>query len=248
MGGFSLTAPRGRGMIVNRLIVNRLIDIAVAGLLLLISLPLLVVIAAAIRLDSRGPIFFRCHRIGFRGAELQMLKFRKMRNGAAGAALTLSSDERFTSLGRLLARTKLDEVPQLWNVLKGQMTLVGPRPEDPQFVALHSEEYASILTVKPGVTGLCQLAFAKEGDILDPEDRTRDYVERLLPQKVALDLLYANRRSLLMDLRILAWTSVAVFARREIAVNRTSGTLGLRRRPRREDPVAVPNTGIGSDL
>jgi lipopolysaccharide/colanic/teichoic acid biosynthesis glycosyltransferase len=234
-------------MIANRLVVNRLIDIAMAGMLLFVFLPLLVVIAAAIRLDSRGPIFFRCRRVGFRGAELQMLKFRKMRDGAAGAALTLSADERFTSVGRLLARTKLDELPQLWNVLKGEMTLVGPRPEDPQFVALRSEDYASILTVKPGVTGLCQLAFAKEGDILDPEERTRDYVERLLPQKVALDLLYATRRSLLVDLRILAWTSVTVVARREIAVNRNTGTLGLRRRPPREEHVAVPTAEIGSE-
>jgi lipopolysaccharide/colanic/teichoic acid biosynthesis glycosyltransferase len=176
-----------------------------------------------------------------------MLKFRKMRDGAPGAAVTLSTDDRFTSVGRVLARTKLDELPQLWNVLKGEMTLVGPRPEDPQFVALHSEDYASILTVKPGVTGFCQLAFAKEGDILDPADRIRDYVGRLLPQKVALDLLYVTRRSLLLDLGILAWTSVAVLARRDIAVNRSTGTLGLRRRPL-EEPVAVPAAGIGLEL
>jgi lipopolysaccharide/colanic/teichoic acid biosynthesis glycosyltransferase len=228
-------------------IANRLIDIVVAGLVLLVFLPLLVLVAAAIRLDSRGPIFFRCRRVGFRGDELQMLKFRKMRDGAPGAAVTLSTDDRFTSVGRVLARTKLDELPQLWNVLKGEMTLVGPRPEDPQFVALHSEDYASILTVKPGVTGFCQLAFAKEGDILDPADRIRDYVGRLLPQKVALDLLYVTRRSLLLDLGILAWTSVAVLARRDIAVNRSTGTLGLRRRPL-EEPVAVPAAGIGLEL
>jgi lipopolysaccharide/colanic/teichoic acid biosynthesis glycosyltransferase len=242
VGGFSLTALRGQGVTV-----NRLIDIAVAGVLLLVFLPLLVVVAAAIRLDSRGPIFFRCRRVGFRGAELQMLKFRKMRDGAPGAAVTLSTDERFTSVGRVLAKTKLDELPQLWNVLRGEMTLVGPRPEDPQFVALRSD-YASILTVKPGVTGFCQLAFAKEGDILDRADLVRDYVERLLPQKVALDLLYVNGRSLQLDLRILAWTSVAVLARRDIAVNRSTGRLGLRRRPRREEPVAVPAAGIGWEL
>jgi lipopolysaccharide/colanic/teichoic acid biosynthesis glycosyltransferase len=246
VAGFSPAAPWRRGVIVNRLIdVSRLMDIAVAGVLLLVFLPLLVVVAAAIRLDSPGPIFFRCRRVGFRGAELQMLKFRKMRDGAPGAAVTLSTDDRFTTVGRVLAKTKLDELPQLWNVLKGEMTLVGPRPEDPQFVALHSEDYASILTVKPGMTGFCQLAFAKEGDIFDPEDRIRDYVERLLPQKVALDLLYVDRRSLLLDLGILAWTGIAVLARRDVAVNRSAGTLGVRRRPRVEEPVAVP---IGFEL
>ena len=243
MGSIWHTVPRTQS--VNA---NRLIDIAVAGVLLLVFLPVLLVVAAAIRIDSRGPIFFRCRRVGFRGAELQMLKFRKMRDGASGVPVTLSGDERFTSVGRVLARTKLDELPQLWNVLRGEMTLVGPRPEDPQFVALRSEDYTRILTVKPGVTGLCQLAFAKEGDVLDQEDRVRDYVERLLPQKAALDLLYVDRRSLLLDLRILAWTSVAVFARRDVAVNRSTGTLGLRRRPRREEPVAVPAAGIGLEL
>lgn len=242
MGGLGYGAPSGRS-----LILNRLIDVAVSGMLLLLFLPLLVVVAAAIRLDSRGPIFFRCRRAGFRGAELQMLKFRKMRDGAPGAALTLSTDDRFTSVGRVLARTKLDELPQLWNVLKGEMTLVGPRPEDPQFVALRSDDYASILTVKPGVTGFCQLAFAKEGDILDAADRVRDYVDRLLPQKVALDLLYVSRRSLLLDLGILAWTSVAVLGRRDVAVNRSTGTLGVRRRPL-EEPVSAPATGIGLEL
>jgi lipopolysaccharide/colanic/teichoic acid biosynthesis glycosyltransferase len=243
VGGFSLTALHGQGVTV-----NRLIDIAVAGVLLVVFLPILVVVAAAIRLDSRGPIFFRCRRVGFRGGELQMLKFRKMHDAAPGAPVTVSSDERFTSVGRILAKTKLDELPQLWNVLRGEMTLVGPRPEDPQFVALHGEDYASILTVKPGVTGFCQLAFAKEGDVLDHDDRIRDYVERLLPQKVALDLLYVRRRSLLLDLGILAWTSFAVLTRRDVAVNRSTGALGLRRRLRSEEPVAAPAAGLGFEL
>ncbi len=234
------TAPRAQS--VNA---SRLIDIAVAGAFLLVLMPLLLVIAAAIRIDSRGPIFFRCRRVGFRGAELQMLKFRKMRDGAPGDAVTLSTDERFTSVGRVLARTKLDELPQLWNVLKGEMTLVGPRPEDPQFVALRSDDYATLLTVKPGVTGFCQLAFAKEGDVLDREDRVRDYVERLFPQKVALDLLYVNRRSLLLDLRILAWTSAAVVGRRDIAVDRSTGALGVREPRGEKAAVSVPARGVG---
>jgi lipopolysaccharide/colanic/teichoic acid biosynthesis glycosyltransferase len=242
VASYAHTAPRE-----GRVFANRLIDIVVAGVLLVVFLPVLLAVAIAIRLDSPGPIFFRCCRVGFRGTELHMLKFRKMVDGAAGAAVTLSADERFTSVGRLLAKTKLDELPQLWNVLTGGMTLVGPRPEDPQFVALRRDAYAGILTVKPGVTGFCQLAFAKEGDVLDQNDHIRDYVERLLPQKAALDLLYVSKRSLRLDLSILAWTAVAVLMRRDVAVNRSTGELGLRR-PRLEEPMTVPATGIGYEL
>jgi lipopolysaccharide/colanic/teichoic acid biosynthesis glycosyltransferase len=125
-------------------------------------------------------------------------------------------------------------------VLKGEMTLVGPRPEDPEFVALRHADYETILTVKPGITGLCQLAFAKEGAVLDEQNAVRDYVGRLLPQKTALDLLYVGRRSLPMDLRILVWTAVAVFLRRDIAVHRVDGSLGVRRRPQESAvPVAA---------
>jgi lipopolysaccharide/colanic/teichoic acid biosynthesis glycosyltransferase len=218
--------------------VSRLIDIVVSVSLLLVSLPIVVGAAAAIKLDSRGSVFFRCRRVGFRGGELQMLKFRKMHEGATGAAVTLSADDRFTAVGRVLARMKVDELPQLWNVLKGEMTLVGPRPEDPEFVGIRQADYDTILTVKPGITGLCQLAFAKEGEVLDEQDAVRDYVERLLPQKTALDLLYVRRSSLSMDLKILAWTAVAVFLRRDIAVHRADGSLGVRRRPQ-ESTVAV---------
>ncbi|MGB8004507.1 MAG: sugar transferase [Gaiellaceae bacterium] len=218
--------------------VSRLIDITVSVSLLLVCLPIVVGAAVAIKLDSRGSVFFRCRRVGFRGTELQMLKFRKMHDGATGPAVTLSADDRFTAVGRLLARMKIDELPQLWNVLKGEMTLVGPRPEDPEFVALRHADYETILTVKPGITGLCQLAFAKEGEVLDEQDAVRDYVGRLLPQKTALDLLYVDRRSLPMDLKILGWTAIAVFLRRDIAVHRADGSLGVRRRPQ-ESPAPV---------
>ena len=207
---------------------KRLLDLAVAAFVIALFLPVVAIVAAAIKLDSRGPVFYRCRRVGFRGAELAMLKFRKMHDSAAGVALTLADDARFTRVGRLLAKTKLDELPQLWNVLKGEMTLVGPRPEDPAFVNLRQADYAFILQVKPGVTGFCQLAFAKEGEILDHDDRVDAYVTRLLPQKAALDRLYVERRSFGMDLKILVWTTVAVFWRRDVAVNRTTGDLTLR--------------------
>ena len=226
-------------------VVKRLADVVVSGALLVVALPVVLVVAAAIRLDSGGPVFFRCRRVGFRGSDLQMLKFRKMRNGASGAAVTLSGDERFTRVGRVLARAKIDELPQLWHVLTGEMTLVGPRPEDPEFVALRSSDYAAILEVKPGITGLCQLAFAKESELLDEHDSVRDYVDRLLPQKTELDLLYVDRRSLLMDLSILGWTGIAVLLRRDVAVDRSTGKLRLRRRAPREEPVSIPATELG---
>lgn len=222
---------------------KRLLDIAVAALLIVLLLPLGAAAAAAIKLDSRGPVFFRCRRVGFRGQDLAMLKFRKMHDSASGVALTLSDDDRFTRVGRWLASTKLDELPQLWNVLRGQMSLVGPRPEDPGFVELRRDDYAVILSVKPGMTGLCQLAFAKESEILDADDRVGAYVTRLLPQKAALDSLYAQRRSVFMDLKILFWTAIAVMGRRDVAVNRRSGDLNLRRRPKATALAAAPAEG-----
>jgi lipopolysaccharide/colanic/teichoic acid biosynthesis glycosyltransferase len=208
-----------------------LLDVVAAATLLLVLFPLILVVAVAIKLDSRGPAFYRCRRTGFRGREFGMVKFRKMTEDAAGGALTAPEDDRFTRLGRVLAKTKLDEIPQLWNVVKGEMSLVGPRPEDPGFVELRRDDYAHILEVKPGITGLSQLAFARESEILDPNDRHGHYVTRLLPAKARIDRLYASRRSLWMDLKILFWTAATVFLRLEVAVHRQTGRL-TRRRPR----------------
>jgi lipopolysaccharide/colanic/teichoic acid biosynthesis glycosyltransferase len=223
----------------------RMVDLIVSAVLLVVLLPVVVLTAAVVKLDSRGPVFFRCRRVGFRGAQFQMLKFRKMRSGVLGAPVTLSADSRFTPVGRILAKTKIDELPQLWNVLKGEMSLVGPRPEDQVFVDLHTENYTTILAVKPGITGLCQLAFAKEGEILDDEDCVADYVERLLPQKVELDLLYIRHRSLRLNLRILVWTAIAVLLRRHVAVHRGTGRMTLRRRPLHPAPAVAPAADVG---
>jgi lipopolysaccharide/colanic/teichoic acid biosynthesis glycosyltransferase len=206
-------------------------DAVVAALLLAVLSPLIFVTALAIVLDSRGPAFFRCRRVGRGGREFGMLKFRKMHNGACGPALTAANDGRFTRMGRFLARTKLDELPQLWNVLRGDMSLVGPRPEDPSFVRLQRADFEAVLGVRPGVTGLSQLAFASESEILDAEHPTDDYLRRVLPQKLELDRMYVGRRSFRVDLRILAWTAAAVLLRRQVAVNRATGGLSTRRRP-----------------
>ncbi len=209
---------------------KRTIDFTVAAALLLITLPVTLLACAMIVIDSPGGAFYRAERAGFRGRRLRMLKFRKMVNGASGRALTTDDDERFTRVGGWLAKTKLDELPQLWHVLKGEMSLVGPRPEDPSFVERHGGAYDHILSVRPGITGLSQLAFAEESRILDDEDPLGHYVDRLLPQKVNLDRLYASQRTVALDLRILLWTVMAVILRRQVAVHRGSGHMNLRKR------------------
>jgi lipopolysaccharide/colanic/teichoic acid biosynthesis glycosyltransferase len=209
---------------------KRALDITVAGALLLLLSPVILLAALLIVFDSPGGPFFRCDRAGHRGRSLRMLKFRKMHRGAGGRALTTDDDERFTRVGAWFAKFKLDELPQLWHVVRGEMSLVGPRPEHPTFVERHGSEYDRILSVRPGITGLSQLAFAEESRILDDDDPLGHYVDQLLPQKVRLDRLYASERTLFLDLRILFWTVAAVILRRPVAVHRGSGRMNLRRR------------------
>jgi lipopolysaccharide/colanic/teichoic acid biosynthesis glycosyltransferase len=208
---------------------KRAFDIAVSAILLVLLAPVIAVVAIAIKLDSPGEVFYRCRRIGQGGEPFEMLKFRKMRSDAAGLPLTLANDDRFTRIGPFLTKTKLDEIPQLWNVLRGEMTLVGPRPEDPAIVAVRRAEFEPVLRVKPGVTGLNQLAFADESSILDPDDRVGHYLSYLLPQKLALDALYASKRTFALDLQILAWTFAAVALRKDVAVDRRTGKPSARR-------------------
>ena len=209
---------------------RRAFDAGAAAALLLFLAPLFLALAIAIRLDSRGPVFFRCERVGRGGRRLRMLKFRKMHEHAAGPGLTTSSDGRLTRVGAWLARTKLDELPQLWHVLRGDMSIVGPRPESDEFVAAHADAYEQITTVNPGIVGLSQLAFAQESAILDADDPVRHYLDRILPQKVALDVRYSRERNFWLDLRIMYWGVVAVVFRRQIAVHRQTLRLGRRRR------------------
>ncbi|MDX6414475.1 MAG: hypothetical protein QOG06_2319 [Gaiellaceae bacterium] len=214
----------------------RVFDVLAASILLLLLLPLIVLISVGIVVDSWGPVLYGCERVGRYGRSFRMLKFRKMKVDAEGPPLTTGSDARFTRFGRLLAKSKLDELPQLWNVVKGDMSLVGPRPEDASFVALLPADYEEILQVPPGITGLSQLAFARESQLLAADDVHGYYVERLLPQKISLDRLYAHRRSLLLNLQILLWTTVVVSLVAEVAVNRRSGHLTFRRRSPQTEP------------
>jgi lipopolysaccharide/colanic/teichoic acid biosynthesis glycosyltransferase len=186
---------------------RRAFDLAVTVVLLPPALLVGLAVALAVFIDSPGPVFYQSRRIGFGGVPFQMLKFRTMRHLSAGPPLTSRGDERQTPFGRFLASTRLDELPQLWNVLKGEMRLVGPRPELEEFVSEQRESYEQILLVPPGLTGATQLAFADEGALLaSSEDRELLYRSQILPAKVRLDLEYVESNSLAGDLSLIART------------------------------------------
>jgi lipopolysaccharide/colanic/teichoic acid biosynthesis glycosyltransferase len=194
--------------------VERCFDVVMAAVLLPVILLVGLIIAAAVFADSPGPVLYRSRRVGKDGREFDMLKFRKMRRHATGASLTVADDERFTPIGRFLALTKLDEMPQLWNVLKGDMRLVGPRPELPSFVEAYPDAYRRILRATPGITGPAAVEFASEGKLLASHaDVTAFYMSELLPRKISIDIEYLSRRSILGDLRLLVATATTPFRR-----------------------------------
>ena len=189
---------------------KRLLDVAFsAGGLLLLS-PVLVAIAAWVRLDSAGPALYRQERVGRDGASFRIHKFRTMRNEPASAErqITIGADPRVTRAGRFLRRNKIDELPQLIDVLFGDMSLVGPRPEVPHYVATYPDEIrAKVLSVRPGITDPASLQFRNESELLaraaDPE---REYREVVLPAKLRLAVDYVDHATLGSDLRLLGLT------------------------------------------
>lgn len=194
----------------------------------LLALPLLFV-ALLVFLDSPGPVLFRARRVGLGGRPFLMLKFRTMRNGAHGAAVAIRDDPRVTPLGRFLRSSRLDEFPQLWNVVIGEMRLVGPRPEDEEFVAAHRRDYERILSVPPGLTGPTQLRFTgAEADLLaNSDDPVAHYATAVLPNKVVSDLAYADGRSWPGDLLIIGKTLLLPLRLAAIRAHR----FGARHRP-----------------
>jgi lipopolysaccharide/colanic/teichoic acid biosynthesis glycosyltransferase len=169
-------------------------------------------IALAIYIDSPGPVTYRSRRIGRDSEPFDMIKFRKMRRDAPSHPVTLDDDGRFTPIGRFLAATRLDELPQVWNVLRGEMRLVGPRPELEYFVAQYPEEYVEILNVAPGITGNAQLRFLSERHLLSGPDPAAIYSAHVLPAKIKIDLEYAASHSLLVDFGILVRTALVPVA------------------------------------
>lgn len=187
---------------------KRALDLIALLLLAPFVIPVGLLIALVVILDSPGSAIYRAARVGIGGKTFAMFKFRTMRCESAGNSLASSSDQRITPAGRLLRKTRLDELPQLWNVLRGEMSFVGPRPELEEFVAFHAEEYRQILTVPPGITGPTQLRYAGvEAKLLDLHEDPDDYYrQHLLPDKVAMDLEYARSHSLFRDFVFLCET------------------------------------------
>ncbi len=192
---------------------KRISDGVIASLGLLIVSPLFLLIAPIIKLDSPGPVFYRAERIGKEGVPFRLYKFRSMvadadRRGPGGTA---EGDRRVTRVGAVLRRTKLDELPQLINVLRGEMSLIGPRPEDPRYVALYTPEQRRVLAVRPGITSAASLAYRHEEQLLAGPDWETVYRTRVLPDKLAIDLAYLERRTLASDLKLILQTIAAVF-------------------------------------
>jgi lipopolysaccharide/colanic/teichoic acid biosynthesis glycosyltransferase len=196
---------------------KRLLDLLFSLVGLILLSPLLLLLALWIKLDSPGPVLYRGKRVGKESSVFDMYKFRTMVVEAdrLGPAVSYKDDPRITRVGRFLRRTKLDELPQFLNVLKGEMSLVGPRPEDPSYVALYTREQRRVLSVKPGITGPTQLQYRDEASMLDGESVDDDYVSRIMPQKLKLDLEYVRNRSLLLDLKMLWRTIPTLLLRKE---------------------------------
>jgi lipopolysaccharide/colanic/teichoic acid biosynthesis glycosyltransferase len=192
---------------------KRLFDLVAAGAGLILLGPLLLALALWIKVDSPGPVLFRQQRVGRRGALFDIYKFRTMADRPDnGRQLTVGCDPRITRAGHFLRRSKLDELPQLINVLEGTMSLVGPRPEVPRYVAFYPPEARNtVLSVAPGITDLASILYKEESEILgraaDPE---RAYVETILPVKIAYYQRYVRERSFWLDLRIIFQTLAAI--------------------------------------
>ncbi len=195
------------------LLLKRLFDMAASGIGLLLLAPLLLALAVWIKCDSAGPVFFLQERVGLHGKLFRIIKFRSMRQNNSGPQITVGADARITRSGRFIRAYKLDELPQLINVLLGDMSLVGPRPEVPRYVALYPADVREeVLSVRPGMTDLASVQYRSESDLLaassDPE---RTYTTVILPAKLALYQQYVRQRSLWLDVRIICVTFGILF-------------------------------------
>ena len=193
---------------------KRLFDIIAASIGLITLTPLFVIVVILIKRDSAGPVFYRGPRIGKKGQPFCMMKFRTMHENAAsydGPRLTSSEDQRITPLGHWLRNTKINELPQLWNVLLGDMSLVGPRSEDPEIIGAYPESVLNeVLSIRPGITSPACVLYHSEQDMLATPDPMGTYLKEILPDKLRLDQLYVRNRSFISDLDVIFWT-LAIF-------------------------------------
>jgi lipopolysaccharide/colanic/teichoic acid biosynthesis glycosyltransferase len=192
---------------------KRLFDIVFASVMLVFFAPLFIVLACWISLDSRGGVFFGQERVGINGKHFKLWKFRTMKpHSERGGQLTVgSSDSRITRAGYFLRKFKVDELPQLWNVLLGDMSVVGPRPEVPRYVAMYSPEQRLVLSIRPGITDYASLRYFEESDLLakstNPEET---YIQEIMPAKLALNLEYVRRHSFIGDLSVIIQTGLRI--------------------------------------
>lgn len=195
--------------------IKRVFDILFSLFFLLLLFPLMLGMALAILLDSRGGVFFRQTRVGINGRLFGLWKFRTMRpdSEVKGQLTVGNNDSRITRVGAIFRKYKIDELPQLFNILTGDMSVVGPRPEVPKYVGMYNEMQKKVLSIKPGLTDYASLEYFKENELLaqsaNPEDT---YIREIMPAKLSLNLKYMQEMSLVTDLRIIVRTIQAIFS------------------------------------
>lgn len=193
---------------------KRLFDIVFATAMLIFLSPLLIILGIMISLDSKGGIFFGQIRVGKDGKHFKLWKYRTMKvNAESSGQLTVGSrDNRITSVGYYLRKFKVDELPQLWNVLIGEMSIVGPRPEVPKYVELYNSEQKRVLSIRPGITDYASLLYFTENDLLAASDNPEEtYIGEIMPAKLKLNLKYLEEQSFLGDLKIVLLTARRIF-------------------------------------
>lgn len=190
---------------------KRAFDILCSFLGLTVLSPVLLVVSVLVAVTSPGGVFFRQERIGKDGKPFRIFKFRSMRKDNAGLKITTGNDSRITPVGRFLRKSKIDELPQLINVLVGDMSFVGPRPEVADYVNLYTPYQRQVLLVRPGITGLASIRFRNENDLLTAsDDPNRTYVEQIMPRKIDLDLEYIPHASVFYDIKLMFQTFAVV--------------------------------------
>ena len=199
---------------------RRFVEAVLAAICLIILAPLFLVVAFLIKLQDGGRVFHVSNRTGLNGKTFLLYKFRTMVPDAdkIGKGITSANDQRVTSVGRVLRKYKIDELPQLLNVVTGDMAIVGPRPEDPRYVSLYSPEQRNVLSSRPGITSPASVAFRREERLLAGRDWEERYINEVMPRKLAMELDYASRRTLASDLVVIFKTFVAVSNRRSDAM------------------------------
>jgi len=197
---------------------KRLFDLLFSTLGLIFLMPIFLIIGLLIKIEDGGPVLFIQERVGYRGRVFNIYKFRTMRVGAEkmGLQITVDGDKRITKIGKILRKYKIDELPQLFNVIKGDMSLVGPRPEVPYYVCLYNDKQRKVLEIMPGITDLASILFKNEGEILSrSQDPEFEYINNIMDQKIQLNLAYAEKSNYLKDFMLVIKTVYISFMNKD---------------------------------